>query len=157
RPRTAAETAVIKSFNDLADRKEKASSFAGEILARLPPFSRSAGMDAQLLRTHAERLSAAIENAREGEPVVLWPVAHADPSGKYTSFSEGRGPDPFATIPLENGRSVELQTDPQYMGLAEFQTRVAAMRSAEAAWNSSGMAAMTAFNTLTGSMGSLEP
>jgi len=153
---TATEAEVLKFFNDLADKKDKSTKLPDEILARLPPFSRSAGMDAKLLRTHAERLSAAIERARGGESIVKWPVAHQDPSAKYTSFSEGRGFDPFATIPIDGGGSLELETDPQYMTDAAFQSRAATNNAWNLAWNNSAMPAMTAFNDLTGSMGGVE-
>ena len=152
RPRRPEEEALISYYSTLAASKEASSGFLDSLWAALPPFSRSARGDANVLRAHVKRLSAAIENAREGEDVLLWPVEHQP---KYWSFSEGRDLESYVTIATPEG-PLELQRDPEYMRRATFEYRAALLQDQYDSWTGSGMDRVAVFNTLTASMGNLE-
>jgi RHS repeat-associated protein len=156
RPRTPQEEQYITYLSDLAAQKEAQISLANSLWAALPPFGRSARSDATVLRTHIKRLSDAIERAKEGEGVRLLDVEHQARSAKYTWSAEGRDFDPYVKIAAANGALIEVQTDPEYMTAAEFRYRADVYKNLKVSWEESGMAVMTAFNALVGSMGDLE-
>ena len=157
RPRRPSEDAQITHYLQLAAEKD-AMGVLDTLRVWLPPFSRIAPRgEAAVLRRHAERLSAAIEKAREGEDVKLWPVQRPDQSAVPTTPGiEGVEREPYAKITTTDGGSIELQKDPQYMTAAEFQYNVDRDRKHWEDWNESGVAGMIAFNTFTGSMGITE-